>query len=94
MEGPELKLELASVQDRRYREQRGHVVVRTGTRLSSDPWGNGRQKDRERRMELAGSRYLEVDQFGANPVDGCPGFHRRICLDQVASMSPERVPKQ
>ena len=90
----EPKLELALAQDRRCREQRGREVVRTGMRLSLDPWGNGRQKDRERRIEFAGSRYLQVDQFGVNPLDGCLGSRRRICRDQVASMSTERAPKQ
>ena len=93
MKGLEPKLELASAQDRRYREQRGHEVARTGMRPGLDPWGNGRQKDRERRIEFAGSRYLQVDQFGVNPVDGRLGFRRRICRDQVASTSTEREPK-
>ena len=91
---PEQELELAPAQDRRYREQRGHEVVRTGMRLSSDPWGNGRRKDRERRIELAGSRYSQVDRFGVNPVDGCPGFRRRIRRDRGALTSTERVPKR
>ena len=93
MRGPELELELASAQDRRYREQRGHEVVRIGMRLSSDPWGNGRRKDRERRIELAGSRYSQVDRPGVDLGDGCPGFRRRIRRDQVALMSTERAPK-
>ena len=93
MKGLEPGLEPALAQDRHYRVRRGRALVRIGMQLGSDPWGNGRQKDQDHRIAFVENRYSQADQLGANPVDGCPGFRRRIHQGRVASMLMEPVPK-
>ena len=83
----------ALAQDQHYRERRGRALVRIGMRSGLDPWGNGRQKDREHRIAFVENRYSQVDQLGANLVDGCPGFRRQTHQGRVASMLMEPVPK-